>query len=85
MTQRLAEKLGVADATTIRLTAHNVYTHAPKPQPLKFRQPESLVDMVTQHSQVADTLYYEVLDIPVGEVEKLKVRKNRTRNTVVLQ
>lgn len=53
VTQRLAEKLSVADPTTIRLTGHNVYTHAPRPHPMKFRQPESLLDMMTQHAQVS--------------------------------
>lgn len=81
MTQRLAEKLGVADKDTIRLTAHNLYTHAPMPKPVRFRQPDSLAELMTQHSQTADTLYYEVLDIPVGELEKLKVMKVAFNNS----
>lgn len=71
----MAERLGVAEASHVRLTQHNNYTHMPKPQPLRFRQAESLTEMVTQGGQSADTLYYEVLDLPVGEVEKLKVLK----------
>ena len=39
----LANALGVADPTTLRLTQHNVYTNAPK-TPLAFRGVDALVD-----------------------------------------
>lgn len=75
VTSRLAEQLKVADPSTIRLTAHNVYSHMPKPQPMKYKGVDKLHEMITQYNQVTDILYYEVLDMPVHELERLKVLK----------
>lgn len=87
----LADALGVADATTLRLTQHNAYTNAPK-TPLAFRGIDALVDALPPRSgrEAAarpgldggkdgagrrakhDILYYEVLDMPLPALERLK-------------
>ena len=45
----LADALGVADATTLRLTQHNAYTNAPK-TPLAFRGIDALTDALPPRS-----------------------------------
>jgi ubiquitin carboxyl-terminal hydrolase 7 len=86
----LADALGVADATTLRLTQHNAYTNAPK-TPLAFRGIDALADALPPRSgrEAAarpgvdggagagrrakhDILYYEVLDMPLPALERLK-------------
>lgn len=42
----------LADATHIRLTAHNCYSQSPKPNPIKFRGMEHLSDMLLHYNQV---------------------------------
>lgn len=79
----LADALGVADATTLRLTQHNAYTNAPK-TPLAFRGIDALADALPPRSGLEpgragagrrakhDILYYEVLDMPLPALERLK-------------
>ena len=57
----------------IRLTAHNCYTNVPKPQAIKYRGLEKLQDMLVHFNQVADIIYYEVLDLPLRESSKYQV------------
>lgn len=77
VTGKLAASLKIPDPTTIRLTAHNCYSHSPKPQPFKFRQKdiERLSDMLVQNHQSSNILYYEILDLPLPELERLKTLK----------
>lgn len=75
--EKLAEKLGLEDPEMLRFTQHNVYTQAPKPNPLKFQQMSTLLEMLNQFNSFADTLYYEVLDLKLHELERLKVLKVR--------
>ncbi|KAH0891231.1 hypothetical protein HID58_053660 [Brassica napus] len=73
---RLAEKIGLDDSSKIRLTPHNCYSQQPKPQPIKYRGVDHLSDMLAHYNQVIDTsdiLYYEVLDIPLPELQGLKI------------
>jgi len=77
----LATELGVKDPSTIRLTAHNCYSNSPKPQPIKYRAPERLDEMLVHHNQTSSTLYYEVLDIPLPEMEQMKTLKVTFHNT----
>ena len=65
------------DPSKIRFTQQNNYTQQPKPQHLRFPQQELLLpDMLSQHfGQSTDTLYYEVLDLPLQELERLKTLK----------
>ncbi|KAG6484795.1 hypothetical protein ZIOFF_053320 [Zingiber officinale] len=68
--ERVARHLGLDDPTKIRLTSHNCYSQQPKPQPIKYRGVDHLSDMLT-----SDILYYEILDIPLPELQGLKTLK----------
>ena len=65
------------DPSKIRFTQQNNYTQQPKPQHLRFPQQEMLLpEMLGQHfGQTSDTLYYELLDLPLQELEWLKTLK----------
>ncbi|KAF3611037.1 hypothetical protein DY000_02050863 [Brassica cretica] len=86
--QRLAEKLGLDDPSKIRLTSHNCYSQQPKPQPIKYRGVDHLSDMLAHYNQTSDILYYEVLDIPLPELQGLKTLKvafhHATKDEVVI-
>ncbi|CAL9053063.1 unnamed protein product [Musa banksii] len=73
--ERVARQLGVDDPSKIRLTSHNCYSQQPKPQPIKYRGVEHLSDMLVHYNQTSDILYYEVLDIPLPELQGLKTLK----------
>ncbi|XP_077245221.1 ubiquitin C-terminal hydrolase 12-like isoform X2 [Tasmannia lanceolata] len=73
--ERVARQLGLDDQTKIRLTSHNCYSQQPKPQPIKYRGVEHLLDMLVHYNQTSDILYYEVLDIPLPELQGLKTLK----------
>ncbi|XP_010558916.1 PREDICTED: ubiquitin carboxyl-terminal hydrolase 12-like [Tarenaya hassleriana] len=51
------------------------YSQQPKPQPIKYRGVEHLSDMLVHYNQTSDILYYEVLDIPLPELQGLKTLK----------
>ncbi|KAM1524120.1 hypothetical protein ACFX10_008754 [Malus domestica] len=86
--EKLARQIGLEDPTKIRLTAHNCYSQQPKPQPIKFRGVEHLTDMLVHYNQSSDILYYEVLDIPLPELQGLKNLKvafhHATKDEVVI-
>lgn len=75
--EKLAEQLNLDDPQRLRFTQHNVYTQGPKPQPLRFQQMDTLSDMLSQYNSFADVLYYEILDMKLPELEKLKILKVR--------
>ncbi|KAL6005120.1 CSN-associated deubiquitinating enzyme Ubp12 [Asimina triloba] len=86
--EKVARQLGVADPSKIRLTSHNCYSQQPKPQPIKYRGVEHLSDMLVHYNQTSDILYYEVLDIPLPELQGLKTLKvafhHATKDEVVI-
>ncbi|KAG6533565.1 hypothetical protein ZIOFF_007440 [Zingiber officinale] len=73
--ERVACHLGLDDPTKIRLTSHNCYSQQPKPQPIKYRGVDHLSDMLAHYNQTSDILYYEILDIPLPELQGLKTLK----------
>ncbi|GAV86141.1 UCH domain-containing protein [Cephalotus follicularis] len=73
--ERVACRIGLDDPSKIRLTAHNWYSQQPKPQPINYRGLEHLSDMLIDYFQRTNILYYEVLDIPLPELQGLKNRK----------
>ncbi|PKA56995.1 Ubiquitin carboxyl-terminal hydrolase 12 [Apostasia shenzhenica] len=73
--ERVAQHIGLDDPSKIRLTSHNCYSQQPKPQPVKYRGVEHLSDMLVHYNQTSDILYYEVLDIPLPELQGLKTLK----------
>ncbi|KAL2900926.1 Ubiquitin carboxyl-terminal hydrolase 12, partial [Bienertia sinuspersici] len=70
--EKVAQRLGLDDPSKIRLTSHNCYSQQPKPQPIKYRGVDNLSDMLVHYNQTSDILYYEVLDIPLPELQGLK-------------
>uniref|UniRef100_A0A5B6Z731 ubiquitinyl hydrolase 1 n=1 Tax=Davidia involucrata TaxID=16924 RepID=A0A5B6Z731_DAVIN len=86
--ERVARHLGLDDPSKIRLTSHNCYSQQPKPQPIKYRGAEHLSDMLVHYNQTSDILYYEVLDIPLPELQGLKTLKvafhHATKDEVVI-
>ncbi|XP_059429069.1 ubiquitin C-terminal hydrolase 12-like [Corylus avellana] len=86
--ERVALQLGLDDPSKIRLTPHNCYSQQPKPQPIKYRGVERLTDMLVHYNQTSDILYYEVLDIPLPELQGLKTLKvafhHATKDEVVV-
>ncbi|KMT11619.1 hypothetical protein BVRB_5g109330 [Beta vulgaris subsp. vulgaris] len=86
--ERVAQRLGLDDASKIRLTSHNCYSQQPKPQPIKYRGVDHLSDMLVHYNQTSDILYYEVLDIPLPELQGLKNLKvafhHATKDEVVI-
>ncbi|KAF8005627.1 hypothetical protein BT93_K0032 [Corymbia citriodora subsp. variegata] len=86
--ERVACHLGLNDPSKIRLTPHNCYSQQPKPQPIKYRGAEHLCDMLVHYNQTSDILYYEVLDIPLPELQGLKTLKvafhHSTKDEVVI-
>ncbi|KAJ0021175.1 hypothetical protein Pint_31672 [Pistacia integerrima] len=73
--ERVAQILNLDDPSKIRLTSHNSYSQQPKPQPINYRGVDHLADMLIQNDQTSDILYYEVLGIPLPELESLKFLK----------
>lgn len=77
VTAALAAKIGLEDHDRIRLTQHNAYSHQPQKHPMKYRGVgvSKLEQMLVHAQHVNDVLYYETLDMPLGELEKLKIIK----------
>lgn len=86
--ERVAHHLGLDDPSKIRLTSHNCYSQQPKPQPIKYRGVDHLSDMLVHYNQTSDILYYEILDIPLPELQGLKTLKvafhHATKDEVVI-
>ncbi|XP_027344833.1 ubiquitin carboxyl-terminal hydrolase 12-like isoform X3 [Abrus precatorius] len=86
--EKVAQQLGLDDPSKIRLTPHNCYSQQPKPQPIKYRGVDHLSDMLIHYNQTSDILYYEVLDIPLPELQGLKTLKvafhHATKDEVVI-
>ncbi|XAR64915.1 Ubiquitinyl hydrolase 1 [Bertholletia excelsa] len=86
--ERVAHRIGLNDPSKVRLTSHNCYSQQPKPQPIKYRSVDHLTDMLIHYNQTSDILYYEVLDIPLPELQGLKTLKvafhHATKDEVVI-
>ncbi|KAL9318045.1 hypothetical protein ACSQ67_014562 [Phaseolus vulgaris] len=72
---KVAQHLGLSDSSKIRLTSHNCYSQQPKSLPIKYQGVENLSDMLIHLNQISDILYYEILDIPLPELQSLKTLK----------
>ncbi|KAI3461224.1 hypothetical protein Pfo_017887 [Paulownia fortunei] len=78
--ERVAHQLGIDDPSKIRLTSHNSYSQQPKPHPIKYRGVDNLLDMLLHYNQTSDILYYEILDMPLPELQGLRLLKVAFRN-----
>lgn len=67
--EKVAQKLGVDDPSKIRLTSHNCYSQQPKPQPIKYRGVERLLDMLIHYNQVATLFFISSIGFYASEVE----------------
>jgi ubiquitin carboxyl-terminal hydrolase 7 len=56
--ERVARQLGLDDPSKIRLTSHNCYSQQPKPQPIRYRGVEHLLDMLVHYNQVEFVLSF---------------------------
>ena len=74
--ERLAAELKVS-LELIRLTNHNQYTGNPRPHPLRSDEAGNLSEMLMVGQNYTDVFYYEVLDLPLVQVEQLKIMKVR--------
>ncbi|KAK4388214.1 Ubiquitin carboxyl-terminal hydrolase 13 [Sesamum angolense] len=72
--ERVANQLRLNDPSKLRLTSHNIYSQRPKAHPIRYRGVENLLQMFMHH-QLSDILYFEVLDIPLPELQKLRILK----------
>ncbi len=77
MCSALAGKLGVDDPSKLRFTRHNYFSAQPQRQPVKWRTVPSLEGLLTHGHHPTDTIYFEVLDLPLEQMEKLKTVKVR--------
>ncbi|CAN6577223.1 unnamed protein product [Malus baccata var. baccata] len=86
--ENLACRIGLENPTKIRLTAHNCLSQQPRPRPIKYQGAEHLTEMLTYYNQRSDILYYEVLGIPLPELEGPKTLKfafhHATKDEVVI-
>ncbi|CAM0883473.1 unnamed protein product [Alopecurus aequalis] len=69
--EKVAHHLGLDDPSKLRLTQHNPYSGQPKPHYIKYRGLDHLLDMLHHVNQTSDILYYEILDIPLPELQGL--------------
>ncbi|EIE26652.1 cysteine proteinase [Coccomyxa subellipsoidea C-169] len=70
-----AEAAGLTDPALLRFTAQQPFVNAPKPQPVKWHGFDTLASIMVHYSTVLDTVFYEILDIPLREFEQLKTLK----------
>lgn len=60
------------DGDHVRLTQHNGYTGGPKPGPVRHRGVATLDAALVHYQTPSTTLYYEVIDMPLPQLELLK-------------
>ncbi|KAI3951352.1 hypothetical protein MKW92_031050 [Papaver armeniacum] len=69
---RVARHLGLDDPTKVRFTTNNPYSQQPISEAIKYQGVNHLSEMLIHYHRTSDILYYEVLDIPLPELEALK-------------
>lgn len=55
------------------------FVNAPKPTPLKWHGFDTLYNIMSHYTTVLEAVFYEVLDIPLRELEQLKTLKASAR------
>ena len=60
------------DGDHVRLTQHNGYTGGPKPSPVRHGGVQTLDAALVHYQTPSTTLYYEVIDMPLPQLELLK-------------
>ena len=72
VTIEVANHLKVEDYKKIRLTQQNHYDNLPRTSPIKYNGPDRLKTMLLESNRYIDTLYYEILNIQLPTLEKMK-------------
>ena len=73
-----ALKGALSDPLCLRFTQQNTYSQQPKPSPLRHPGQADTVllpEMLAQFNHAIDTLFYEILDLPLPQLEQLKTLK----------
>ncbi|XP_020547020.1 ubiquitin carboxyl-terminal hydrolase 12-like [Sesamum indicum] len=73
--RKVANQLGVDDPSKLRLTSHNIYSQRPKAHPIRYQGVENLLEMPLHYNHLFDILYFEVVDIPLPELQELRILK----------
>lgn len=68
----LANHLKLDNPKKIRLTQHNIYAHLPHRSPIKYMGIDTLDSMILHSRQYTNILYYEILDMELPFLEKMK-------------
>lgn len=69
----LGAYLRLSDPSHLRLTLHSMQTDSPKQLPLRYRERDTLCELLTLHGLApVKIVYYEILDIPLPQLEQLK-------------
>lgn len=58
---RIARQLKLNDPSKIRLTSHNCLSQQPKPQPIKYRGLDFLVNMLFHNNKVSAKIHWIML------------------------
>eukprot|EP01026_Neomeris_dumetosa_P018798 TRINITY_DN1741_c0_g2_i4.p1 TRINITY_DN1741_c0_g2~~TRINITY_DN1741_c0_g2_i4.p1 ORF type:complete len:934 (-),score=143.44 TRINITY_DN1741_c0_g2_i4:362-2860(-) len=76
LTQNLAQHLMMDDPQKLRITQHNKFTEGPSTRySVKSNTQQKVEQLLSYHNRETDILYYEMLDIPLADLEKLKILK----------
>jgi len=71
-TSRIAEAVKAPNYQYVRIYQHSHYSNMARAHPVNFEGVATLQEVLVQGNQAVDLLYYEILDIPLPELEKLK-------------
>eukprot|EP00887_Chlorella_sp_A99_P006814 scaffold2.g6814.t1 len=79
----LAARLCLEDPRRLRFTGFNGYSLTPRTQPYRWGQVSTLEDMLRGYGMqpLASVLFYEVIDLPLEEFEKLVTLKIHLHNS----
>ena len=73
-----AEKLALDDAQKLRFTQQQPFLGGgPKPQPLKWQGFTALREVMVHFQAPLETLFWEALDLPLSQLERLKTLRVR--------
>eukprot|EP00850_Spirogloea_muscicola_P015717 SM000123S25829 [mRNA] locus=s123:125721:128260:+ [translate_table: standard] len=85
MCESLDKKLGDGDIVCMKrppaaMRKRLKSLYQPKLQPVKYRGIERLLDMLVYNKQTSDILYFEPFDLPLPELQGLKMLKDSSYN-----
>lgn len=77
VTASLADALQLPDPELLRLTGVQAYTSAPRSVPFRYAEHNSLAELLKPSfgKELAEGLFFEVLELPLRQVQELKALK----------